>query len=137
MKRLELTIEGVPMSGWVEKIQSKLWVHIEGETFIYEPPKKQRSKNKMENSNPGQITAPMPGKIVKVQVVVEQKVEAGQVLVVLEAMKMEYTLKSPSGGTVEFIGGKPGEQVSLGQVLIRLKDLADSSAGDKSDSPKK
>jgi biotin carboxyl carrier protein len=60
----------------------------------------------------------MPGKVIKVLVSEGDTVAEGQVLVVLEAMKMEHSLRAPHGGTVRAIRASEGEQVEAGQVLV-------------------
>ncbi len=60
----------------------------------------------------------MPGRVVRVEANVGDTVEAGQVLVVLEAMKMEHTLRSPNEGTVMEVDCSPGDQVEAGAVLV-------------------
>lgn len=64
------------------------------------------------------VVTPMPGKIVKVLVAPGAAVEAGQPLVILEAMKMEHVIKAPAAGTVDKIHYKPGEQVEDGRTLV-------------------
>jgi biotin carboxyl carrier protein len=66
----------------------------------------------------GSISAPMPGKVIRVGVRVGDLVDAGQLLVVMEAMKMEHTLRSPSGGRVVQVDCGPGDQVEAGAVLV-------------------
>jgi biotin carboxyl carrier protein len=68
----------------------------------------------------GGCTAPMPGKIVQVCVAEGEAVEKGQALVVLEAMKMEQTLRAPHAGTVTELRVSVGEQVDVGQSLLTL-----------------
>ncbi len=68
----------------------------------------------------GSLHAPMPGKVVKVEVAEGDVVDQGQVLVVMEAMKMEHTLRSPHAGTVTAVHTSAGEQVEAGQTLIVL-----------------
>lgn len=67
-----------------------------------------------------QIVAPMPGKVVKVQVAAGATVEKGAGMVVVEAMKMQNELKSPRTGTVVSINVKPGDTVNAGDVLAVL-----------------
>jgi len=69
----------------------------------------------------GGVTAPMPGKIVDVLVRPGDVVEAGQVVVILEAMKMENELSALSKGTVKDLAVKKGESVQGGQVLLTLE----------------
>jgi 3-methylcrotonyl-CoA carboxylase alpha subunit len=72
----------------------------------------------------GQIRSPMPGKIVQAPVAEGESVIKGQVLVVLEAMKMEHALTAPSDGIVAELRVKLGDQVSEGVVLARLEPAA-------------
>jgi propionyl-CoA carboxylase alpha chain len=67
---------------------------------------------------PGSLHAPMPGRIVKLEVAIGDLVVEGQVLLVLEAMKMEHTLRSPTAGTVRMLSATPGDQVEAGAVLV-------------------
>jgi biotin carboxyl carrier protein len=64
-----------------------------------------------------QIVAPMPGKVVRVLVKVGDKVEAGQGLLVVEAMKMQNEIRSPKSGVVERLQAKEGQPVNAGEVL--------------------
>lgn len=64
-----------------------------------------------------QVVAPMPGKVVRVLVEVGDKVEAGQGLLVVEAMKMQNEIRSPKGGTVERLHVKEGQPVNAGDAL--------------------
>jgi biotin carboxyl carrier protein len=66
------------------------------------------------------VVAPMPGKVVRVLVSAGDRVEAGQALVVLEAMKMETMLRAEIAGTVSVIGAEPGVMVDAGVVLVEL-----------------
>lgn len=72
-------------------------------------------------SGPERVTAPMPGKILALLVEVGQAVEAGQGLVVMEAMKMENELKAPRAGTVGELGVREGEAVETGALLALLE----------------
>jgi 3-methylcrotonyl-CoA carboxylase alpha subunit len=66
------------------------------------------------------ITAPMPGRIIAVHVAAGKMVEKGTPLIVLEAMKMEHTLKAGHAGKIEYVGCKPGDQIREGQELLRF-----------------
>ena len=70
----------------------------------------------------GGLTAPMNGSIVRVLVEAGQPVEAGTALVVLEAMKMEHSIRAPHAGTVKALYCGEGEMVSEGAVLVALED---------------
>lgn len=65
-----------------------------------------------------QVVAPMPGKVVRVLVAAGEKVEAGQGLLVVEAMKMQNEVRSPKSGVVERLMVKEGQAVNAGEVLV-------------------
>ncbi len=67
------------------------------------------------------LRAPMPGKIVKILVKAGDTVKAKQALAVIESMKMENQLLSPSAGEVKAIHFGPGEQVDTDEVIIELE----------------
>ncbi|TWB13809.1 3-methylcrotonyl-CoA carboxylase alpha subunit [Nitrospirillum amazonense] len=69
----------------------------------------------------GRLVAPMPGKVIAVLVAAGDRVEKGQGLVVLEAMKMEHTIKAQGPGTVETVRYTVGDQVPDGAELIIVK----------------
>ena len=64
-----------------------------------------------------QVVAPMPGKIVRILVKAGDQVEAGQGLLVVEAMKMQNEIRSPKSGTVERVLASEGQPVNAGEVL--------------------
>jgi 3-methylcrotonyl-CoA carboxylase alpha subunit len=72
-------------------------------------------------SHQGGLTAPMNGSIVRVLVEVGQAVEAGTQLVVLEAMKMEHSIRAPQAGVVKSLFCQEGEMVAEGSVLVELE----------------
>lgn len=72
-------------------------------------------------SGPAPLVAPMPGLIVRVNVAEGDQVQAGQGLVVMEAMKMENELRAQAGGTVKRVACAPGAAVEKGAVLIELE----------------
>lgn len=66
------------------------------------------------------VTAPMPGTIVSVKVSVGQSVNAGDVLCVLEAMKMENEIVAPKAGKVVAVSASSGASVNTGDALVSL-----------------
>lgn len=72
-------------------------------------------------SHQGGLTAPMNGSIVRVLVEVGQAVEAGTQLVVLEAMKMEHSIRAPQAGVVKALFCQEGEMVAEGSALVELE----------------
>ncbi|MEL7589647.1 MAG: acetyl-CoA carboxylase biotin carboxyl carrier protein subunit [Prolixibacteraceae bacterium] len=67
------------------------------------------------------ITAPMPGKIVKVLVEAGQHVQKGQTAVIMSAMKMESEYKAPADGLVKSVHVRPGTTVESNQVLVEFE----------------
>ena len=70
---------------------------------------------------PGGIAAQLSGKVLRVEVKVGDAVEAGQRLIVLEAMKMENEINAPKDGTVKEVPVNEGDQVSEGQTLVIIE----------------
>ena len=68
----------------------------------------------------GRLTAPMPGKVVSFSVKAGDKVSKGQALAVMDAMKMEHTIASPTDGVVQELLYQPGDQVVEGAELLKL-----------------
>lgn len=111
------------LEGFAQIVNGKLWAYFQGHTYAVETTKKSHRKRTSEGkSSPHQILAPMPGKITKLLVAEGQAVEVGQAIVVMEAMKMEYTLKSELPSTIDKINVIVGDQVQLGQLLVKLTE---------------
>ena len=77
------------------------------------------------------LESPMPGKVLKVLVEQGDNVQEEQPLVIIEAMKMEFTVRAPHDGTVARVHHPEGSQVAVGDVLIELlhEDEVESSKG--------
>jgi biotin carboxyl carrier protein len=72
-------------------------------------------------AGPSRLEAPIPGKVVKVHVKVGDEVEAGQPLIVLEAMKMENELTAEQAGKLTAVHVEPGQTVDAGEPLAELE----------------
>jgi acetyl-CoA/propionyl-CoA carboxylase biotin carboxyl carrier protein len=77
----------------------------------------------------GSVVAPMPGTLLGVSVRLGEQVEEGDVLGVLEAMKMELSLRAPLAGVVSEIGVAAGEQVPLGATLFVVEPAGRAGDG--------
>jgi 3-methylcrotonyl-CoA carboxylase alpha subunit len=94
-----------------------LWTPDEQYELVLEDP---RTREFAESAASGGLTTPLPGVVVSVAVAVGQKVVAGDVLMVIEAMKMEHPITAPYDGTVELIHFARGERVPEGSALLEL-----------------
>jgi len=77
-------------------------------------------QSKTHSNSDGMLRAPMNGRVASVAVQAGEQVQAGQPIVVLEAMKMEHTLFAPFAGTVQALHISTGEQVEPGRILAEM-----------------
>lgn len=123
---LLIRINGTDHRVQAELIKNTLWVHHQGQTFTLDASTGRRSKKKSAGSSSDQLIAPMPGKVTKILLNKGQAVEKGQAVLVMEAMKMEYTLKAEISGQIQDIHCEVGEQVTLGKVLAQIQPKAEA-----------
>lgn len=117
-------IDGVDHKAQAQIIKGVLWVHHNGRTFTMDAGSGRKSRKKAAGGSSDQIMAPMPGKVTKILLNQGALVEAGQAVLVMEAMKMEYTLKAEIAGTIDSVQCSVGEQVALGKALVKIKPEA-------------
>ena len=87
---------------------------------IRDPRARRMGSNTGSSAGPMQITAPMPGKVIKLLVREGEEVTAGQGLLVMEAMKMQNELRAPRAGCIERIHTTEGVGVETGSLLLQL-----------------
>jgi biotin carboxyl carrier protein len=118
---LSLIVDGRAYEIKREKTATDLHMWVGSTRFAVElrDPRSLRSRQKAagDEKGPRQILAPMPGRIVRVLVAENSDVEAGQGIVVVEAMKMQNEIKSPKKGIVKKLSAAPGTAVNPGDVL--------------------
>ena len=81
----------------------------------------------IEEGVTGGLAAPMPGTVLAVHVAAGDTVSGGQLLMIVEAMKMEHRITAPQAGTVREIRARPGEQVAAGDLLAVLDETESTS----------
>ncbi len=113
--------DGVTQRAFFSTDAEGTWITLEGRTFRF-----RRASAATENATEGALSSPMPAKVLKVNVTVGQDVAVGDVLMVLEAMKMEHALKAPEAGTVSAVNAAEGDQVAAGVALIALDTGSDA-----------
>jgi biotin carboxyl carrier protein len=96
-----------------------LWIGNSRHAVELHDPRSLRSRQASsgDDSGPRKLVAPMPGKVVRVLVAEQTAVQAGQGVVVVEAMKMQNEIKSPKGGMVQRLLVREGAAVNAGDVL--------------------
>ncbi len=116
--RLKLTVNGVTKFAHSTKVGDVWWVHIDGHVFCIE--KTEAGSN--DDDSQGGMVAPMPGKIIDVLVEQGQSVTAGDLLLVMEAMKMEHRIVANMDGVIGMLKLTPGDQVQQGDVLVEISE---------------
>jgi biotin carboxyl carrier protein len=122
-----LIVDGRSFEGFVYPGEEEWEVLIMGRQFPIkvedEREKRLRAAAGGSVSDTGEyhLKAPMPGMVVSILVEEGQKIEKGQVLLILESMKMQNELKSPRDGTVGRMRVKPGESVEQRQTLLSVQ----------------
>ncbi len=138
--RLDAEVDGVAVSGRVLAVDDGLLLELDGAARRFEV--RRHDGVTYVNSTLGQTeleelerlprpdpmavdggpVAPVPGRVVAVEVAAGDHIEAGQTLVVLESMKVEHHVRSPQGGTVRQVLVTVGDTVEAQQLLIRVED---------------
>jgi biotin carboxyl carrier protein len=117
---IKIEMDGKVLSGLFFVSQDFIDLHLPQGNFRFPNPSKKIRRSSV-SAHEGGLTAPMPGKIVKVLVREGSAVKKGDLLMILEAMKMEHKLIAPHDGTVRSLVYKEGDRVSQGQDLIELE----------------
>ena len=99
---------------------------VDGQTFEITvpdagPAPKQRRSSGGKSKKSGKVTANIPGKVVTVEVSIGDEVEEGQVVMILEAMKMQNEIQAPVGGTVTEIHCEEGQSIEANVPLLVIK----------------
>ena len=114
-----LRADGVQRRCVVARDGEDRWIWIEGHTHHL---KVTSTARKRGGPSAGTLLAPMPGQVLQVHVKPGETVRKDQVLLVLEAMKMQYEIVAPRDGVVESVQASPGAQVAGGIALVTLAE---------------
>ncbi len=114
---ISLNQEPVKVKSVLETVKSVQPVKVE-----QQPKKTEQAISQPDKSegNGVPVTAPMPGTVLEVKVNPEGKVSRGQVLIVLEAMKMENEIVAPKDGRIGVLKAVKGSSVKAGDVLLTI-----------------
>jgi acetyl-CoA/propionyl-CoA carboxylase biotin carboxyl carrier protein len=116
---LSVTLDGVRRTYTVAMADQVIWLAGGAGTVAVEEVREAPVRPEDEHSGDAELTSPMPGSVVALSVADGAVVEAGAVVVAVEAMKMEHSLRSPVAGVVELLVAI-GDQVKVGQRLARI-----------------
>lgn len=150
--KYKITVNNQTYEVEIENINARpVIAHVDGERFEIQPgdvnqaeTKKEASKTsekKPFNPNPAKaaapapnpaisgnsLTAPLPGTVVDVFVKVGDQVEAGQVVLIIEAMKMKNSIRSVFSGKISEVLVSAGQSVAHKQALVKFADLGEAS----------
>ncbi len=99
-------------------------ISVNGRVFhvdLFDPRELRGRRSTADSSGPQAITAPMPGRVMRVLVEPGQEIAAGDGLIVVEAMKMQNEMKAPRAGRVASVKTRAGATVSAGDVLLVIE----------------
>ncbi len=105
-----------------------VWVALEGTTYFLEVEQREAGARGAAVAA-DEIRAPMTGRVVTVAALPGTDAREGDLLLTIEAMKMEFKLTAPEDGAVLEVACAPGDRVELGQLLVRLKPSAAAEGG--------
>ncbi len=120
LKLLNLNIDGEQISVKAEKLNGKTWIHYNDEVISFSPQKSKSKSSGQKTQDVTKILAPMPGTILKVNTNSSGEYKKGQTVIVMEAMKMEYSLKVMADVKLKALNCNTGDQVSQDQVLANF-----------------
>jgi biotin carboxyl carrier protein len=104
----------------VARRRDRIWVWIGGKILEFTVPSEDRAAGGAGSAPQHEVRAPMPGTLVKLLVSAGDAVEEGQMVALVEAMKMEHPLRAPRAGIVEATFGEAGKIVDADAVVISL-----------------
>ncbi|MCL4423716.1 MAG: biotin/lipoyl-binding protein [Actinobacteria bacterium] len=117
-ERVDLELGGIRRSYAVHQVDNAIYVDSSDGSSAFSIV--DRLPGAQPEAVTGSLSAPMPGTVVRVAVEAGQRVEAGDVLLVIEAMKMEHSVEAPAPGIVTSVRTAKGELVDTGEILVVL-----------------
>ncbi|MDP9245931.1 MAG: hypothetical protein M3O64_04685, partial [Chloroflexota bacterium] len=99
---------------------TEVWVKWRGETYLLDTAGRERSVDALAGTE-SEITAPMPGVVLAVHARAGQRVKRGDLVCVVEAMKMELRVEAPAEGTIRSVLCAQGDQVRRGERLAEFE----------------
>jgi biotin carboxyl carrier protein len=119
---LTFRLDGEPRTAFVAADGPRRWVAFDSQPTVLTLPQNERRARRGKTAGHDSLEAQMPGLVRRVLAAEGERVERGQALLVLEAMKMEIKVNAPHAGVVEKVAVQEGETVQRGQLLIELAE---------------
>ena len=101
--------------------RARTWVFIEGRTYVIDGDDRDGDARAHSTDDQMALSAPMPATVVAITATPGQDVAAGDLLVMLEAMKMELPIRAPRAGRVKTVACREGELVQPGVPLVEME----------------
>lgn len=123
--KIDFEFEGQSYQIECQNVRGQLWAHFQGRTFAVNPETVGvRTRKKSSSAKGADLHSPMPGKITKILKSEGDMVQPGESVVMMEAMKMEYTLKAEKSGVIKKVFCRLQEQVPLGHKLVQIEEVS-------------
>jgi biotin carboxyl carrier protein len=108
------------------KDRNQVSVNVNRRHVMVQVERNETGKSRSPSSSvPGMLFAPMPGTVINVQVEVDQIVTKGEVVAVLESMKMQMEIRTPVSGKVDKVFVQAGQKIEKGTELVQVVESAD------------
>lgn len=120
--QLDLFFAGRPITIYWANDGDRKWVSLDGCTHLLEKPALKRSAKPGELPTSRQVRSPMPAQVQEVRVAAGESVEKGQILLMLEAMKMEIRIQAPYSGRVRQVLVEKDQTVQRDQTLLVMEE---------------
>jgi len=118
--QLKIKIGGRLIKSIITEGEKEKYVFLDGDVFKVKPVELTGMK-KTKKKDDGDLSSPISGKVVIVKVKSGDRVKKGDVLMVIEAMKMEYLIRSPFDGKVKKVNFKEKDQIEIGQNTVEIE----------------
>ena len=106
---------------WATVEGKRIFVTLEGRDYVFDAGGTGARRSHAHEAAGGEVTMPMPGLVISVAVKEGDRVQRGQTLVIVEAMKMEHTLRAPREGVVRRLAAAPEKRFEGGAVLLEVE----------------